>query len=172
MGTDELAKQMLNWQSKCQRLTEIGIKWGDKKLLLVDRKTVSLLYLSIGVEGRRILSSNIPRIMINSLTTAEFWKIVEEAFIRPRKVTSDRHVFLITKQLRGETLTHFYGKLKQFTENYDFGNNEKTLLRDVLVTNLIDPEKQKERLKQTVEPSKALKLATHMELGMRNQHQF
>ena len=36
----------------------------------------------------------------------------------------------------------------------------------------MDPEIQKELLKQTVEPRQALELAINMELGMRNQHQI
>ena len=50
--------------------------------------------------------------MIDTLTTAEFWMIVEETFIRLRNITLDRHVFLITKQLQEETVEHIYGKLK------------------------------------------------------------
>ena len=79
---------------------------------------------------------------------------------------------MITKQLRGETVEQFYGKLKELAENCDFENKEETLIRDVFITNLIDPEIQKELLKQTVEPRQALKLAINMELGMRNQHQI
>ena len=97
---------------------------------------------------------------------------MEEAFIRPRNITFDRHVFLITKQLRGETVEHFYGKLKELAENCDFENKEETLIRDVFITNLIDPEIQKELLKQTVEPRQAFELAINMELGMRNQHKI
>ena len=145
---------------------------GDKPWPLADRKTLSLLYSSIGVEGRRILNCKKPQIMNDALSTAEFGKIVEAAYIRPRNITFDRHVFLITKKLRGETVEHFYGKLKVLAENCDFENKEETLISDVFMTNLNDPEIQKELLKQTVEPRKALELAIKMELGMRNQHQI
>ena len=47
------AQQKMNWQNKCQRLIEIGIMCGDKLCPLADRKTVSLIYLSIGMEVRR-----------------------------------------------------------------------------------------------------------------------
>ena len=87
----------MKWQNKCQRLIEIGIMCGDKQWPLADGKKVSLLYLSIGVEGRRLLNCKNPHIMIDTLSTAEFWKIVEAAFIPPRIITFDRHVFLITK---------------------------------------------------------------------------
>ena len=109
--------------------------------------------------------------MIDTFTTVDFWQIVEEAFIRPRNITFDCHVFLITKQPRGETVKHFYGK----AENCDFENKEETLIRDVFITNRMDPEIQKELLKQTVEPRQNLELAINMELmelGMQNQHQI
>ena len=50
------AQQKMKWQNRCQRLIEVDIMCGDKLWPLADRKTVSLLYLSIGVEGRRILN--------------------------------------------------------------------------------------------------------------------
>ena len=93
-------------------------------------------------------------------------------FVRPRNITFDRQVFLILKQLRGETLEHFYGKLSKMVENRDFKNKEETLIRDVFLTNLIDPENQKQLLKETVETRKALELAIDMELGIGNQHQI
>ena len=161
------AQQNMNWQNKCQRLIEVGIMCGDKPWSLQ-----TAMYLSIGIEGRRILNCKNPHIMIDTLSTVNFWKIVEEAFIRPCNITFDRHVFLITKQLRGETVEHFYGKLKELAENCDFENKEETLIRDVFITNLIDPEIQKELLKQTVEPRQALELAINMDLGMQNQHQI
>ena len=41
----------------------------------------------------------------------------------------------------------------------------------MFITNLIDPEIQKEPLKQIVEPRQALLLAINVELGMRNHYQ-
>ena len=62
--------------------------------------------------------------MIDTLTTAEIWRIVEDALIRPRNLKFDRHVFFITKKLRGETFGHFYGKPKELAEKWDFKNKE------------------------------------------------
>ena len=166
------AQQKLNWQNKCQRLIEVVIMCGDKPWALADPKTVSLFDLSIGVEGRRIPNCKNPHIMIDTLAIVDFWKIVEETFIRPRNITSDRHVFLITKQLRGETVEQFNGKLKELAENCDLVNKEETLIRDVFITYLMNPEIQKELLKQTIEPRQALELAINMERGMQNQHQI
>ena len=162
---------------------------GDKVWPLGDRKTVSLIFLGsfgsqnglsnlsdlsnrIGMEGRRILNSKNPHIMIDVLSTAEFRKIVEAAFIRPRNITFDRDVFLTMKQLRGKAVKHFYGKHKELAENCVFQNNEETLMRDVFITNLIDLEIQKDLLKHRVEPRQVLELKKNMELGMRNEHQI
>ena len=58
--------------------------------------------------------------MIDTLSTAEFWKTEDDAFKRPRKTTFDRLVFLITKQLCGQTVEHFSRKLKELAKNCDF----------------------------------------------------
>ena len=71
------------------------------------------------------------------------------AFIRLRKKTFDRHVFLITNQIRGETVKNFLGKLRDLAEKCDLVNKEETLIRHVFMTILIDPEVQKKLLKQT-----------------------
>ena len=68
--------------------------------------------------------------------------------------------------------TSVYGKLKELAEICDFENKEETIIREVYITNLIDPEIQKELLKQTVEPRQALELVINLELGMQNQHQI
>ena len=81
--------------------------------------------------------------MIDALSTAEFLKIVEDVFIRPGNINFDRHVFRITKQHRGKIVEHLYGNLKELADNCDFENKEETLIRDVFITNLIDPEIQK-----------------------------
>ena len=68
------AQQKMNWQNKCQRLIEVGIMCGDEPWSLADRKTVSLLYLSIGIEGHRILNCKNPHIKIDTLATIAFGK--------------------------------------------------------------------------------------------------
>ena len=81
---------------------EISILCGHKPLSPADRKTVSLLYLGIGVEGRMILNRKNPHIVIDTLSTAEFWENVENAFIKPRNIIFDRHVSLITDNFDGD----------------------------------------------------------------------
>ena len=89
-----------------------------------------------------------------------------------RKHQLRQFVFLITKQFRGKIVQRFYGKLKKFAEDGNSANKEETLIRDVFITNLIDPEILKEFLKQTVDPRQALELAINMEIRVRNHYQI
>ena len=128
-----------------------------------------MLYLSLGTEGRRIVCSRNPHLKMDILTTAELWTITESAFIRQRNITFDRYVLLTTKQTRGESIEHFFGKLKELSENCELGSQEDTLIRDLIIANMLDPEIQRELLRETLEPAQALRLAINMELGQRNQ---
>ena len=121
---------------------------------------------------RRILNCKNAHIRIDTLSTAEIWNAAEANFIRPGNITFDRHVFLITKQFRVETVEHFYGTLKELADHGDFENKDVTLIRNMFITNLTDPEIQKDLLKQRVEPRQELELAINMQLRMWNQHQI
>ena len=43
------AQSKMNWENRCQRQLEIGKMCGDKPWAQADRKTVSMLYLSLGM---------------------------------------------------------------------------------------------------------------------------
>ena len=97
---------------------------------------------------------------------------MESAFIRQRNITFDRYVLFTTKQTRGESIEHFFGNLKELSENCELGSQEDTLIRDLFIANMLDPEIQRELLRETLEPAQALRLAINMELGQRNQLQI
>ena len=67
---------------------------GDKPCLQADHKTVSKLYLSLGTEGRRVICSRNLHLKMDILTTVELWKIIEDTFIRLRKITFDRYALV------------------------------------------------------------------------------
>ena len=166
------AQSKMNWENRCQRQLEIGVMCGGKPWAQADRKTVSMLYLSLGTEGRRVVWSGNPHLKMDILTTAELWTIMESAFIRQRNITFDRYVLLTTKQTRGESIEHFFGKLKEFSENCELGSQEDTLIRKLFIAKMLDPEIQRELLRETLEPAQVLRLAINMELGQRNQLQI
>ena len=151
---------------------EIGIVCGDKPWAQADRKTVSMLYLRLGNEGRRIVCSRNPHLKIDILTTAELWNIIEATFIRQRNITFVWYMILTTKQSKRESIEHFFGKLKELSENCELGSQEDTLIRELFIANMQDPEIQRELLRENLEPAQALRLAINMELGQRNQLQI
>ena len=151
------AQLKMNWENRCQKQMEIGIMCGDKPWTQADRKTVSMLYLSLGTEGRRIICSRNTHLKMDNLTTVELWNIMESTFIRQRNITFYRYMLLSTKQSEEETIEHF-GKLKELSENCDLGDQEDTLIRDLSIANMQDPEIQRELLRETLEPPPSLTL--------------
>ena len=92
------AQLKMNWENRCQKQIEIEIMCGDKPWTQADRKTVSMLYLSLGAEGRRIICSRNPHLKMDTLTAVELWNNMESTFIRQRNITFDRYMLLTTKQ--------------------------------------------------------------------------
>ena len=151
---------------------EIEIMCGDKPWTQADRKTVSMLYLSLGSEGRRNICSRNSHLKMDTLTTVELWNIMESTFIRQRNITFDRYMLLTTKQSKRESIEHFFAKLKELSGNCDLGDQEDALIKDLFIANMQDQEIQRELLRETLEPPQALRLAINMELGQLNQLQI
>ena len=94
------------------------------------------------------------------------------AFIRPRNITFDRYVFFSKKQKNGETVEQFYSILKELAENCDFENREESIIREIFITNMLDDHIQREILRDTVEPERALNIAVNLEMGHQSQQRI
>ena len=88
---------------------------------------------------------------------------MNKTFVRIHNITFDRYLFLTRKQQKGEPTEKFYGHLKEFSENYDLGEKGDTIIRDVFIANMQNEDIQKELLKKTVEPDKALAIAINID---------
>ena len=97
---------------------------------------------------------------------------MEDSSTKVRNITYDRFVFYSCKQQKGESVEGFFGRLIQQAENCSLGSEETTLIRDAFILNMIDHETQKELLKETVEPFKALEIAIQMEMGAQSQQKI
>ena len=162
----------VNWQNRCKKIEEIGMLCGDKPWGICEQTSISLLYLSIGTEGRRIFKSKHPHFQIEKQPFKKLWQAMEDSFTKVRNITYDRFVFYSCKQQKVESVESFYGRLIEQAENCSLGSEETTLIRDAFILNMIDHETQKELLKETVEPSKALEIAIQMEMGAQNQQKI
>ena len=97
---------------------------------------------------------------------------MEIAFIRPRNITFDRYVFFSRKQKNDETVEEFLSILKDSAENCDFENREEVIIRDIFITNMLDDGIQRELLRDTVDPERALSIAVNMEMDHQNQQRI
>ena len=62
-----------SWLNRCQKIQFVGILCVEKSWNYCDNKAVSLTYLSLGMEGRRIFGSQEPNIQIDRVTTKDLW---------------------------------------------------------------------------------------------------
>ena len=158
----------LQWELKCQKLTEAGILCGDRPWKLCDQKCGYILQLSIGTDGRRLLTQKFRHDNIYDLSTTKLLEMMEIAFIQPRNITFDCYVFFSKKQKKCETVKQFHSVLNELTENCDFENREEVIIGDIFITNMLDDDIQREILRDTVEREKALRIAVNMEMVHQN----
>ena len=74
--------------------------------------------------------------------------------------------------MKGETVEQFYSLLKELAENCDFENGEEVIIRDIFITNMLDDDIQRELLRDTADPERALSMAVNMEMGHQNQQRI
>ena len=121
------------------------------------------------MEGRKMHSRKFPHTDVEAKSTKEIWEELELTFIQPRTVTFDRYLLLTRRQQRGETMEQFHLALRSLAEHCQLGALEDELLRDIFTANMIDYEIQRELLKVTLSPERALEVAIGIEWGARNQ---
>ena len=81
-------------------------------------------------------------------------------------------MFFSQKQKKGETVEQFYSILKELAEKCDFENREEVIIRDIFITNMLDDDIQRELLRDTVDPEKALSIAVNMDMGQQKQQRI
>ena len=158
-----------SWLNRCQKIELVGILCGKKPWKYCDSKAVSLTYLSLGIEGRRIFRSQEPSIQIDRVTTKVLWECLDRVFTKQRNIIFGRYTILTRKQMKGEPVEKFYGCLRELSLNYDLGSHEESIIRDVFIANMQDGEIQRELLKETRTAKKALEVAMNIEMGIQNQ---
>ena len=163
----------VNWQDRCKKVEEIEFLCGDKPWGICEQKAISLLYLSIGREGRRIFRSKHSHFQIEKQPFKELWQAMEDSFTKVGNITYDRFFSIhVSSKKESRLKVSMVVSFIELAENCTLGSEETTLIRDAFILNMIDHETQKELLKETVEPSKALEIAIQMERGAQNQQKI
>ena len=94
---------------------------------------------------------------------------MEDSLIKTKNITYDRFVFFSSKQQKWESVESSYGRLSEQAENCSLGDEETTLMRDTFILNIQDQDTQRELLKKTGSPTKAIEVVIHREMGPQNQ---
>ena len=123
------------WKNHCQRNEALGVLCGDKPWQLCNRKASSLMYLSMGMERRRVFNPKNFTVILDEISTKNLWDVLNKTFIRIHKIIFDRYLFLTRKQQKGEQSEKFYGHLKELSENCDLG--EKRILLSEIISSQI-----------------------------------
>ena len=93
-----------------------------------------------------------------------------DSFYPPKKYHIQSLCVLLTKAEKGwngrTILQHF-----ELAENCDLENRE-VIIRDIFITNMLDYDIQRELLRDTVDPERALSIAVNMEMGHQNQQRI
>ena len=145
-----------SWLNRCQKIELVGILCGEKPWKYCNNRAVSLTYLSLGMEGRRIFGSQELNIQIDRVTIKDLWESLDRVSTKQRNITFDWYTFLTRKQLKGEPVEKFNGCLRELSLNCDLGSYEESIIRGVFIANMQDGEIQRELLKKTRTAKKAL----------------
>ena len=62
--------------------------------------------------------------------------------------------------------------MKELAENCNFKNCEEVIIRDIFITNMLDDDIQREILRDTVDPERALSIAVNIEMGHQKQQRI
>ena len=105
------------WKNNCLGIEAIGVLCEDKPWKICDRKASSLMYLSLGTEGRRVFNSKNSTTNLDEISARNIWDILNKTLIRVHNITCDRYLCLKRKQQKGEPIKIFNGHLKELSEN-------------------------------------------------------
>ena len=106
------------------------------------RKVISLLYISLGKTGRKMLRDKFPQINILLIQLQQFLQFCNECFQIRRNRTMDKHTFLSQKQKPSESLHQYWNVLNGLAAKCDFGNQTEGLVYDVFVLNMANKQVQ------------------------------
>ena len=62
--------------------------------------------------------------------------------------------------------------MKELAENCDFENREEVIIKDIFITSMLNDDIQRELLRDTADPERALSIAINIEIGHQNQQRI
>ena len=152
-----------------KRLAEEKRKFGGMRRYEAYKIVRSILYLALGVEGKKIFAQKHPRVKILGISFKKFFELLEAAFIKPTNMTFERDKLLSSKQKDRESYEQFWGALSDLARSCEIGiNAEQEWIGDVIIFNLKNCDLQRRLLSETLNPVDALNQAIIDEKGYNN----
>ena len=146
---------------------------GNSEEIPAKRKVVSLLYISIGRNARKMLMDKFPRINILLIELRELMQNCAECFQIRRNRTLDRHTFLSRKQKTAATLNQFWNALNGLAARCNFGDQTESLVHDIFVLNMANKQVKEKLCTEPKEtPAEALQFAIAFEDGPKRQKSY
>ena len=131
---------------------------------------VSLLYISLGQNGRKMFMDKFPQISILTIQLPKFLQYCNEAFQTRRNRTMDRYTFLSRKQKPTESLHQFWNALNGLAAKGNFGNQTEGLVYDILVLNMSNEQVMEKLCTEPKEtPAEALQFTIASEDRLKRQ---
>ena len=107
----------VTWRNQCKKIDEMGILCSDKPWEHCEQKALSPLYLCIRTESLKICEGKHPHFIIEKDSIKDLWRVMEDTFIKTRKITYDHFVFFSSQQQKGESVESFYESLVEQSGN-------------------------------------------------------
>ena len=146
---------------------------GNLDEIPAKRKLVSLMYISIGKTGRKMLMDKFPNINILLIELQNLVQNCTECFRTRRNRSLERHIFLSRKQKYTETLYQFWNALNGLSARCDFGYQREGLVHDIFVLNMNNKQVQETLCTEPKgTPSEALQIAIAFEDGLKRQKSY
>ena len=98
-----------------------------------ERKTVSVLFLSLGSAARKSLTDKYPEMRVATISLQDLKVNCEQAFVKPRKRT---YKFFARKRAPKETLRQFWHTITGMAAKCAFGEQTESLIMDTFIQNM------------------------------------
>ena len=156
-----------------QQTPRVPSMMGNREEEPANWKVTSLLYISIGKTGPKMLMKKFPQINILRIHLVQLLQFCLECFQTRRNRTLDRHMFLSRKQKPTESLRLFWNILNGHAPKCDFGDQTGGLVYDFVVLNITKKQVQEKLCTEPKDNStETLQLELDFKDGLRRQKTY
>ena len=137
-----------------------------------NKKTIRVMYLSLGEAARKQFMDKYPNIALWELKAGELINLCNECFRKKTKPYFGSPQILSRLQQPGETLFQFWHALNGLAAICDFGKITTTLVLNMFILHMSNKKVQEKLCTEPKEPDQALDFAIAYEEGVKRQKTY